>query len=191
MASMCTYITAVLAAGADEERVRGLADHWRHGWEAIENRHVLKQLRPGERYYMTTGKYCDCGTALGSLSSEWRGRTDEPSLKVPALRRKGWSEAKIARWLEDKRKAAGHRQRKEQWLAGNPAGPEEELWLGFLNAAITQGATRSIGLLLHWYGGAVETERIDIGSRTQVRLAQANEDVLRRMEYDVLYEFVP
>ncbi len=121
---MCTYITAVIAADADEAAIRQCADQWGHGWKAIDNRHVLGQLRPGERYYLTTRGHCDCGTALGSMGPEWEHRSKDPANKVPALRRKGWSEAKITRWLKDKERAAGHRQRTEALHADHPPMPD-------------------------------------------------------------------
>ena len=185
---MCTYITAVIPARADEAAVRRCADEWGHGWAAIDNRYVLGQLRPGERYYLTTRKHCDCGTALGSLGPEWEHRPDDPTEKIPALRRRGWSGAKIARWLKDKERAAGHRQRTAALGAGHPAMPEEELWLGFLRAAVAGGLAESVGLLLHWYSGRVESERIDLENRTRVPLGELDETVLRNMAYDHLYE---
>ena len=185
---MCTYITAVIPAGANEAAVRQCADQWGHGWEAIDNRHVLGQLRPGERYYLTTRKHCDCGTALGSLGPEWQHRSKAPADKVPSLRRKGWSEAKIARWLKDKERAAGHRQRAEALHSDHPPMPEEEMWLGFLRAVIERGVAGSVGLLLHWYSGGVESERIDLKDRTRVSLGELNEIVLRDMDYDHLYD---
>jgi len=185
---MCTYITAVISAGADEATLSQIADRWGHGWEAIDNPHVQAQLRSWERYFSTTRKHCDCGTALGSAGPEWRHRHKDPADKVPGLRRKGWSEAKIARWLEDKQRAAGHRERKEAWLADQPPGPEEEMWLGFLREGLAQGAARSIGLLLHWYSGDLD-ERISIVGRTRVDVSTADGAVLREMEYDRLYDF--
>ena len=186
---MCTYITAVVSAGADEAALRQIADRWGHGWEAIDNPHVQAQLKTGERYFLTTRKRCDCGTALGSAGPEWRHRRKDPTDRVPELRRKGWSEAKIARWLEDKQRAAGHHERKEAWLAGQPPGPEEEMWLGFLREALGGGAARGIGLLLHWYSGGVDSERISVKARSAVPLAVGSEDLLRRMEYGHLYMF--
>ena len=62
------------------------------------------------------------------------------------------------------------------------------MWLGFLRAAVAGGLAGSVGLLLHWYGGGVESERIDLKNRTRVPLGELDETVLRNMEYDHLYE---
>ena len=117
---MCTFITTVVPDSADEDFMRTSADAWGLGWDVVHNRHVAAQLRNAERHYSTTRKYCDCDTPLGSLGSFQRGRQEDPTEKIPLLRKRGWSEAKIARWLEDKGRAAGHRRRAAAMEASQP-----------------------------------------------------------------------
>ena len=70
---MCYYITATMAPNGDESAVRRLAKASLLKWEPLDNPGVVKQLHPGERYFLTTRGMCDCGTEIGvSLRSEAR-----------------------------------------------------------------------------------------------------------------------
>src|SRR2546423_15425816 len=59
----------------------------------------MSPITAGYRFFRPTGRYCDCGTVLGS---RLRGESDPIEHDFPhtsQLRHKGWGEAKIARWL--------------------------------------------------------------------------------------------
>jgi hypothetical protein len=66
----------------------------------LDNRHVAAQLGEGAVFVRATRGHCDCGTAIG--------RAHGRDAKVEALRRSGWSEAKIQRWSEQKAEVAVH-----------------------------------------------------------------------------------
>lgn len=52
-------------------------------------------------------------------------------------------------------------QREDEALAEG-GGPELDRWIEFLNDLIGSGPSPRFGLLLHWYRGSVEGERIKI-----------------------------
>ena len=105
------------------------------------------------------------------------------------FRKQGWSEAKIQRWLEQKEQTKERHRREDEVLA-NGGGPEVDRWIEFLDDLIRCGPSSRFGLLLHWYGGSVEGERIKIKRRERVKLSELNPERLMRIEEDVLYEVV-
>lgn len=99
--SMCHYITGTLPSATVPPAAMPVAESHHLQFEALANPFVQEQLRQGEGYFRLGRGMCDCGTPLGSRdpsASRWR-----PSAKeLVKLHRKGWSEAKIARWMEQK-----------------------------------------------------------------------------------------
>ena len=180
---MCHFITATLPAGADVDAAREVARRYRRGWEELENPHVARQLAEGERYFMTVRKGCDCGTELGSAGA---GPPAAPDLaaEVAKLRKKGWSETKIERWLAEKGKTAGRRARLDAERA--KPGADAQSWADLLHELASLPGASGVGVLLHWYSGHVESERI----RFRVEEVGADElsaERLVRIEEDVLY----
>jgi len=106
---------------------------------------------------------------------------------VPALKKSGWSDAKVARWLAEKSAAAARRQQEQSRGAGHT--PEVDSWIGFLSSALASKATGQVGVLIHEYSGSVQGERIRIKRREPVRVADVTPERLWTMEMDVLYEF--
>jgi len=45
-----------------------------------------------------------------------------------------------------------------------------------------------VGLLLHWYSGSVDGERIQINRRTKILLDEGLADALYHVEEDIVYE---
>jgi hypothetical protein len=106
---------------------------------------------------------------------------------VAALRKKGWKEAKIRRWLADQERVRARDERVER--DGVTQGKLDlEAWREFLEEATRQGRTR-VGLLLHWFGGPKESERIQITRRETLPVEMLTVEVLRALEEDVLYCF--
>ncbi len=141
---------------------------------------------------------CDCETGLGSLatfadSADTLGQSDRAlARKVQKLKAKGWSQSKIDRWLAHRDEAelkrertAAHREQRSREHYTSDA----ERWLGILGEMIESGNTSSVGLLIHWYSGQLESERIDIQKRCRTRISDASPEVMLHMEPDVLYEF--
>jgi hypothetical protein len=99
---MCHYVTGTLPFATAPATAKTVAESHHLQFEALCNPFVQKQLRQGEGYFRLGRGMCDCGTPLGSRdprASAWR-----PSAKELArLHKKGWGEAKIARWLEQKK----------------------------------------------------------------------------------------
>src|SRR5687768_8778719 len=99
---MCHYITATLPQSVDTDSVAPIFRSHKFAFDLISNPHVSAQLEAGDLYLLTTTGHCDCGTALGSLNV--RGPQDDLSheRELKKFRKQGWSEAKIARWIQQK-----------------------------------------------------------------------------------------
>jgi hypothetical protein len=152
-------------------------------FEVLDNPKLQAQLRAGERYLAQVGGTCDCGTWLGA---DPRGErlTNAVHRAAEERRRKGWSQSKIERWMKEKHAADQPAQhRRDEPEARAP-------WLDVVDTAIAAGGARSFGLILHWYGGSIDTEEFPL-SRLDLSADELTTGTLRAMREDVLYSFGP
>lgn len=176
---MCHFITATLPAGLSSEAVETIARNHGRNWLSASNKYVARHLDDGEQYFYTTRGHCDCGTSLGSSRA---GDKDESKLakQLKKLRRKGWSEAKIDRWLKDKEKARSNRPEPENDAA---------IWVALIDNVLGSTDAKYVGLLLHFYSGDLNDEQIAISHVETVPRSELTEDRLRAIHEDVLYRF--
>ena len=185
---MCIFIAAMLPPSAQAADFRAFADDCGLAWKPLPNRHLSAQVSAGSLWFLTNRKHCDCGTALGAATRSDEVSFHNPESEIPKLQKKGWSEAKIERWLGDKSATVARRQ-KEAVDRGAEKGAELELWLRFLHAALESDSADRVGVLLHEYSGLVDSELVAIKGRRAVKGADMTSELLRGMESDVLYEF--
>ncbi|CAN7369772.1 hypothetical protein LJR143_002008 [Pseudoxanthomonas sp. LjRoot143] len=178
---MCRFVTAVLPANAPHEALDVLARAYGRRFLRLSNPSVMRQLAPDEAWFLTTLGHCDCDEPLGARRTQ-EGDWEEMAHK---LARKGWGEGKIARAIAQKREQAeaadGVRRRR--------ADDELTRWLAFVDAVLTPGHVRELGLLLHFYGGGPEDEEVTIRQRRRVGRSEDRAALLHGMEQDVLYLF--
>jgi hypothetical protein len=180
---MCHFITAIVPGSADRESLERIFHAHRLAFSVIGNPHVASQLAAGDLQVCTTQGHCDCDTVLGSHRRI--GNRKPGTRELAKLRTKGWSEAKIQRWLEQ-REGVAQRDERSTELRARASLPEAERWVAFINDALTK--TPYFGLLLHMYSGGLDTERIDLKRRRTPR-GKLSADFLLSIEEDVLYEF--
>lgn len=187
---MCLYITATLPGDANPDCVAPIFKSYKLSFETVSNPYVLEQLHPGDAYFSTTSSHCDCGSALGSLG---RFKGDEPEgyeRELKKLRRKGWSEAKIQRWLEQKEQTKEKHVREDETLAeGNT--PVAQHWVDCISQVLSSKCTDRVGILLHFYHVDVEGERVKILGQERIKLEELTPRLLMEMKEDIVYEFVP
>jgi hypothetical protein len=178
---MCHFISAVLPASADIAALAAVAE--RHGrcLRPQSNPSVQRKLKAGENCFLTTVGHCDCGTPLGAHAAS---ATDDTQAQVRKLHAKGWSEAKIARWREQR----GEHQAKKAATARAASETGIAQWQGFLSEALTRSDTPYLCLLIHMYSGALDGD-IELSDRQPVKLREADTAFLDAMSEDVLYEF--
>ncbi len=144
--SVCFYITATLPPNANEVEVRRLVKGIGRAFDQIDSPYQSTLLRPGERHYATTRGVCDCPTTLGSCAR----KPPHPSRKVSVLRKKGWGEAKIQRWLDQWQQIEERNERVRQHRAElHSAG--QTTWIELLRSLFESGSTPWFGLVLHFY----------------------------------------
>jgi hypothetical protein len=107
--------------------------------------------------------------------------------KIFALKKKGWSETKIQRWLSEKASLVEKRAAINS-TSNKPS--EVESWKDFVIEVLTSKYARKIGVLLHMYSGCESTEIIELSGKIITKLENINEEVFLTMHEDHLYEFV-
>lgn len=180
---MCYYITAVLSPNADVAAVEQIAQGYGRRWEELAENGLKPALRSGERYYFTS-RGCDCGTGVGRLAPDPDYQEPDYRRQVARFRKKGWSDAKIRRWLDEKLA----QRTTETDVVSRPPGDVIK-WRAFVDEVLNSGSADYIGLLLHWYDGLIESERIDLGKRHWNRHSQLSKEYLLRAEADALHIF--
>lgn len=183
---MCHYITATLPARADFKAAEAIFKRHGFGFAANDNPNLSTQLEKGDRQFMTAGKYCDCGTSLGSFRVDARPAVSKRELDQ--LRRKGWSEAKINRWLEEKN-AAGEKDQRAARPELAETNRELVRWFAMMDELFQSGAADRVGVLLHDYSGSVASEKISLSATETHPLAESTPLVLGEMREDVHYVF--
>ncbi|HYQ24539.1 hypothetical protein [Stenotrophomonas sp.] len=141
---MCTFITVFLPTTLAHDTAAAIFTCSGRRLFAQASPSLQAAVGPGWQPWLSAA-HCDCGTALASARAEpeWKGDAER-------WRKKGWSEAKIARALagqlahfEQERQA-----RQSEGLA------DAGQWLLRIDALLQTGAAR-IGLLVRDYDGAV------------------------------------
>jgi hypothetical protein len=178
-----------MSPGGDVRAVRRIAEAFALRWEPIHNPSVAKALHPGETYFYTTRGMCDCGTDLGSaLRRNATLHAPDPEQEAKKLRKKGWGAAKIARRNKD-RQADFERKKAEAEARGDVPPHHAQIWCDFIQAVFDARAAGSIGILLHFYSGGIDSERIPVGGRRTLQVSALTSQYLLELTEDVLHEF--
>lgn len=176
---MCHFIT-LIAPTEDAAAVRATMERHGRAADPIDNRSVREVLREGERQYLTTRGHCDCGTVLAPRHDTPEAFEEKLAKEAARMRRKGWSDAKIARALENGRKADAR-----------PSGGGSdslELWNAVLRELSEELKLPHAGLLVRFYSGDVATENFTASRREAPKAAQRQE-ALGSIEHDEVTVF--
>jgi ribosomal protein S16 len=155
---MCFYIALVVRGGDAASIDQVLRKHGRQA-KPIANASVARALAPGEAQFLTTVGHCDCGTALAPLTVD---RASKRTAQAAKLSKKGWSQAKIERWLKDSVKADAKAE--ERRHASTP--DSVELWSRVVGDLMSTPGVQQAGLLLHFYSGDIDNEDIEATRET-------------------------
>lgn len=149
---MCAFITLIAPS---RDRITIDTVMRRHGRAAtsIDNPSVRSALLENEAQYLTTTRGCDCGTVLAAGDPEARLDAALQS-EAARLARKGWSHSKIARAIEDQRRAAAR---------PNPRQIDSiPLWAAIIDDLLVSLSLPHAGLLIHSYSGSISDERFSV-----------------------------
>ena len=180
---MCFFLTAYLKTGSDIKAVREMAIDHNLAWEPIKNDSIANQLESGVTQYLTTKGICGC--YLSPTGHWWvmNKKDSDIEKKIKKLQKKGWSESKIIKWVEEKEKDIN---RKLDSLV--TSGLDGKNWLSFLKEVFESGSADSIGVLFHFYGD-LEKEVIDLIDETSHRIEDVDEWFLQNLRVDHFYWF--
>ena len=178
---MCHFITAVLPESVPLAALDAIARKHGRVFQALDNPSVQGRLRPGMRYCFTTPGHCDCGTVLGS-GRRRSSRAPDWAAEEQRLRKKGWTDARIARALADKRDSVARSDEKDAQNAGTSCATWRQLIADVLATAL------EMGLLLHSDRGPL-SEDIELHGARTLRASAVTDESLEAMREDVLYFF--
>jgi hypothetical protein len=150
---MCFHITLIVRGGDPSDIDQVLRRHRRKA-KPIANASIAHALAPGEAQFLTTVGHCDCGTALAPVTVDRAGKRNAQAAK---LGKKGWSQAKVERWLTDRVKA--DEKSEERRHTNTP--DSVELWSRIVGDVLSAPGVQQAGLLLHFYSGDLEEEAIE------------------------------
>ncbi|URD69016.1 hypothetical protein [Leptospira borgpetersenii] len=180
---MCYYITSTFPDQVDIEKAKKTLDRYHLQFNEILNSWILKQIPNRRRYFRPTLKICDCGTELGSLNGN---KKKDHKSDTDKLKKKGWSQSKINRWVKE-RNAYQIKNSVKFDSYKNHNLSEGGFWYQFINDWLQ--ISKEFGLLLHWYDGTIEEENFELKKIQKIKIEDISEMFFSKMEYDTLYLF--
>jgi len=185
---MCHFITGLIDKQTSLDDLNEVGGDYAITFDKCDNDFVKSQLKINEDYLVKRTKFCDCGTQLGLAA-----RTNTPDAtriekqEVDKLKKKGWSETKINRWLTDREKTIEKDKVRYDRIV-NGVHLDIENWIEYLKKIFTSTKVQHFGLLLHWYNGGLESERIKLKDRIKIKVSELTPDALLKMNEDVVYD---
>ena len=177
---MCTMISVFVPRTADVEALEAWSREC-----GVERQRVAGPGPGRDIIVLGTAGMCDCGAAIGAGPSP-----RDPQAHAERITRegraRGWSEAKIARAIEQSTRA--RRRREERKEAVTLAGVEE--WVTFFQGAPARARIRSIGVFYRHDGRSLSAKDLEEARREQTALASLEPPALAHLEEGVMYEFV-
>ncbi|MFN8360906.1 MAG: hypothetical protein U0264_13415 [Candidatus Kapaibacterium sp.] len=177
---MCQYINIIVPTDIKLDKIKLLLTKHGLGSRPFQNNFILRQIAKGGQLVNTTANNCDCSSVIGSAARS--AHSDVQLTDIERLKRKGWSEKKIKKWVENKAKT--NTQIKE-WDR------ERDQWTMFLEEAMKENNIGKLGLFIHWYNGNMEDEEVLFNRKEKVSLMTFKDDTLDKLKYDILYEVIP
>jgi hypothetical protein len=179
---MCRFVTAALPAKADMASIRKRLGPPTAVLCPTTNASVEEHLEPGSHYFRAFEGHCDCDTVLGTA------RWEKPSVEITQgeldkLRRKGWTEQKIERWIAQHDEL--HARRTAE--AAKERTYDLRRWQALIDATVRSYASPYFVVLLHMYDGTLEGDCVPIRREVRVPEADVTDEYLVGLEEDVLY----
>src|SRR5262245_7882388 len=181
---MCTFNTIVLPRAASLEAFERIAlDSLHLRFVPQDNRAIEAAIADDARSFVKDG-YCDCGMGLARLAAPPDAATTDRELR--RLKAQGWSDARIARWREQ-REAGATRRQADFAKHGRGAPPHVSEWTATVRRLLDERVAAWVGLFTHEYRGDITTERVVV--REVRRFVGASEEAIGAIEEDVAFVF--
>lgn len=176
---MCHYITLIVPSDNAEAISAVMKRHGRAA-KALANPSLAKVLKEGERQFLTTAGECDCGTVLAPRHGNPETYEDLIAKKEARMKRKGWSAAKIARTIDDMRKADAR--------PDGGGSDSLEQWNAILHDLKTEAGLPYAGLFFRFYNGLVADEMFT-ATRRDVPKNTPRLEALSALQHDEVVVF--
>jgi hypothetical protein len=182
---VCTFIT-LIAASDDLDRVNAVLstlnrrDYQRRAVR-VDTPAVRRVLAAEEREYFLVHGPCDCGTFLGHALGGDADPDAKRAADIERYRRKGWSDARIARAIGEKHRADARPSRHK---------PNEDAayWIDLMMALATELGLKRLGLMNHFYKTGPGNEP-DYVSRKEAGPIAHSAETLASMAGSVIHDF--
>lgn len=162
---MCTFISVSLPVSADVVECRH-AFH-QHGLSLTQAEDHPKGILKTENYFFTCSAHCDCGTKLGSAHlAKGHDTTHDHERFRKELKRKGWSDAKILRRLDDLKKNQA-KEKRAQEASDEHQGDELLTWTNLIEELLTNKMASHVGITVNDYNGPLSNPKFSL-KRTHV-----------------------
>ncbi len=184
---MCLYITATVSKRADFSQIARIGSNFGRKFSICENQYIQDQLSEDDLYFSTTKGMCDCGSVLGSIN-RFKTPHNDFHRKTDSLRRKGWSQSKISRWIEQQSNIQLRDERTSELRKSADIRATHD-WILLINQILKIENARFFGLLLHFYRGAICSEQVNMCCRKCVDRSGLTGETLLTLDEDILYQF--
>jgi len=182
---MCHFITAICSSKTKLSDINIIGEAFDLQFEDCENEHIMKQILTTEKYLIKTSKICDCGTSLGESSYKNNKTARVQKSEIDKLKKKGWTETKITRYIADKKKNEGKVAQQNELIL-NRKSNELDNYINFIQELLKKTDIETFGLLLHWYSKGPENENIKLTERKIISTKNLTVLDLKTLEEDKL-----
>lgn len=184
---MCHFISGLIEKQTPIEVLNQVGLEYAITFDKCDNDFVKSQLHTNEQYLIKSTKSCDCGTQLGLIARlEMPGEMRIEKKELDKLEKKGWSAGKIDRWKTERNKTFEKDKIRYSRMV-NADHLDVANWMKYLDTLFTNTNISYVGLLLHWYKGGLQTERIKIKGRIEIQRMDLTHESLLNMKEDIIY----
>lgn len=184
---MCHFISGFISNDFELDNLNNIGINFGITFKMCENQYVKNQIDKKEIYLIKNTNCCDCGTELGIFSrTEKFDKENIDKKEIDKLKKKGWSDFKIKRYIDEKNKTIEKNEKiYENYKKQNHV--DVENWYNFICELFLKTNIKSFGLLLHWYKGGLLNERINISEKIKLNINELNSELLLKIKEDTIY----
>ena len=147
---MCHLILTILPPKANVAAIEALYIQYERNFKPADaDKRIMPWMEGNQLCYWTTGGVCDCGTALLSQDIDYyssHNHDSELAKRIKKLRKEGWSQHKIDKWLSQK---IDVREKKQQSREEENA-KDSGRWYSLLHEILKQRLSPYVCLLVLW-----------------------------------------
>jgi len=172
---MCQFNLAIVDSDSDDLKLKVVFEQNKLHYSVIKV--IGFDDQPGKAYkiVLTAENDCDCGSVIGSET-----RHNSPAIRlerdIKKLKEKNWSEIKIKRYLENKKKADSGKSAK--------SGEELEKWNKTIQYCLNNCLTKRFGILIHYFSESYSKEKFDKIEISKRKLREFKLEELKKVEFD-------